>query len=420
MTSISPNGSPVGSDDGADHSNSSAGVRAIVRDLTDSLVTVRRDFHAHPELAWQEHRTTAVLADLLSAAGVQVQTLPVTGLVAEVGRDAGLGESGTTTIALRADLDALPLDDRTPDPWKAKVDGLAHACGHDVHAACLLGAGLTLQRLHDTADLPGRVRLIFQPAEEVMPGGAFDLVDAGVLEGVSAIYALHCDPSREIGTVGLRDGAITSAADAITVRLTGRGGHTSRPHLTEDLTYALGKVITDVPAALSRRLDPRAGAALVWGYVRSGVAQNVIPSIGEVGGTVRVLDEKAWAQMRDIVTSLVHQVVAPYGVDAEVNYVRGVPPVVNEPAAAADLAAAATSYGGAGAVGSTEQSLGGEDFSWYLQTVPGAMARLGTRTPGGPVFDLHQGDLRVDDGCLPVGTALLAQTALSKLHDLAR
>jgi amidohydrolase len=420
VTAISPNGAPVGSNDGADRSNSSAGVRAIVRDLTDSLVTVRRDLHAHPELAWQEHRTTAVLADLLTAAGVHVQTLPVTGLVAEVGRDAGRGESGTTTIALRADLDALPLDDRTPDPWKATVDGLAHACGHDVHAACLLGAGLTLQRLHEAADLPGRVRMIFQPAEEVMPGGAFDLVDAGVLEGVSGIYALHCDPSREIGTVGLRDGAITSAADAITVRLTGRGGHTSRPHLTEDLTYALGKVITDVPAALARRLDPRAGAALVWGYVRSGVAQNVIPSIGEVGGTVRVLDEQAWAQMRDIVTSLVHQVVAPYGVAAEVNYVRGVPPVVNEPAAAADLAAAAASYGGAAAVGSTEQSLGGEDFSWYLQTVPGAMARLGTRTPGGPVFDLHQGDLRVDDGCLPVGTALLAQTALSKLHDLAR
>jgi amidohydrolase len=395
-------------------------VRAIVSDLTDSLVTVRRDLHAHPELAWQEHRTTAVLAELLSDAGVHVRTLPTTGLVAEVGRDAGAGESGTTTVALRADLDALPLDDRTPDPWKAQVDGLAHACGHDVHATCLLGAGLTLQRLHDQADLPGRVRLIFQPAEEVMPGGAFDLVDAGVLDGVSSIYALHCDPSRDIGTVGLRDGALTSAADAITVRLIGRGGHTSRPHLTEDLTYALGKVITDVPAALSRRLDPRAGSALVWGYVRSGVAQNVIPSVGEVGGTVRVLDEKAWGQMKDVVTSLVHAVVAPYGVQAEVTYVRGVPPVVNEPAAAADLAAAAVSYGGPGAVGTTEQSLGGEDFSWYLQTVPGAMARLGTRTPGGPVFDLHQGDLRVDDGCLPVGTALLAQTALGKLTALAR
>jgi amidohydrolase len=398
------------------HGNTSDHLRAVVDDLTDSLVTVRRDLHAHPELAWQEHRTTAVLAERLTEAGIHVQTLPTTGLLAEVGRDAGLGESDTTTVALRADLDALPLDDRTLDPWRATVDGLAHACGHDVHATCLLGAGLTLQQLHARGDLPGRVRLIFQPAEEVMPGGAFDLVDAGVLEGVASIYALHCDPSREVGTVGLRDGAITSAADAITVRLTGRGGHTSRPHLTEDLTYALGKVITDVPAALTRRLDPRAGSTLVWGFVRSGVAQNVIPSVGEVGGTVRVLDEKAWSQMRDIVTSLVHDVVAPYGVHAQVDYVRGVPPVVNEPGAAAELAAAATSYGGPDVVGSTEQSLGGEDFSWYLQTVPGAMARLGTRAPGGPVFDLHQGDLRVDDGCLPVGTALLAQTALTRLH----
>jgi amidohydrolase len=264
-----------------------------------------------------------------------------------------------------------------------------------VHASCLLGAGLTLDRLHRRSGLPGRVRLIFQPAEEVMPGGAFDLVDAGVLQGVSAIYALHCDPSRVVGTVGLREGPLTTAADAITVRLTGRGGHTSRPHLTEDLTYALGKVLTDVPAALARRLDPRSGSTLVWGYVRSGVAQNVIPSFGEAGGTVRVLDETA-----------------------EVDYVRGVPPVVNEPGSVADLTAAAAAYGGPDAVGSTEQSLGGEDFSWYLQSVPGAMARLGTRTPGGPVFDLHQGDLRVDDGCVPVGTSLLAQTALTRLDRL--
>jgi amidohydrolase len=395
-------------------------VRAVVGDLTESLVTVRRDLHAHPELAWQEHRTTAALAERLADAGIHVRTLPSTGLVAEVGRDAGLGESGTTTVALRADLDALPLEDRTTDPWRATVDGLAHACGHDVHASCLLGAGLALHRLHAEADLPGRVRLVFQPAEEVMPGGAYDLVEAGVLNGVHSIYALHCDPSREVGTVGLRTGPITSAADAVTVRLTGRGGHTSRPHLTEDLTYALGKVITDVPAALSRRLDPRTGATLVWGYVRSGVAANVIPSVGEVGGTVRVLDDKAWSRMRELVSALVQDVVAPYGVQAQVEYTKGVPPVVNEPIAAAELAAAAASYGGPGAVGTTEQSLGGEDFSWYLQSVPGAMARLGTRTPGGPVFDLHQGDLRVDDACLPVGTALLAQTALAKLIRLAR
>ncbi len=395
-----------------------AAIRAVVGDLADSLVTVRRDLHAHPELAWQEHRTTAVLAELLTEAGIHVRPLPTTGLIAEVGPDAGLGESELPTVALRADLDALPLDDRTSDPWRATVDGLAHACGHDVHASCLLGAGLTLDRLHRRSGLPGRVRLIFQPAEEVMPGGAFDLVDAGVLQGVSAIYALHCDPSREVGTVGLREGALTSAADAITVRLTGRGGHTSRPHLTEDLTYALGKVLTDVPAALARRLDPRSGSTLVWGYVRSGVAQNVIPSFGEAGGTVRVLDEKAWAQMRELVTGLVHEVAAPYGVTAEVDYVRGVPPVVNEPGSVADLTAAAAAYGGPDAVGSTEQSLGGEDFSWYLQSVPGAMARLGTRTPGGPVFDLHQGDLRVDDGCVPVGTSLLAQTALTRLDRL--
>ncbi len=233
-----------------------------------------------------------------------------------------------------------------------------------------------------------------------------------------SIFAVHCDPSLDVGQVGLREGPITAAADSITVRLRGRGGHTSRPHLTQDLTYALAKVVTDVPAALSRRLDPRAGASLVWGSVHAGSAKNVIPSLGEVAGTLRLLDIRAWDQAQRIVDEVVRAVVAPYGVTAEIEHVRGVPPVVNAPDAARHLATAAASVVGPAGVVGTEQSLGGEDFSWYLEAVPGAMARLGTRTPGGPTYDLHQGNLRVDDGAVTIGAQLLAQVGLGALTAL--
>jgi amidohydrolase len=386
-----------------------------VAGLGDELVAFRRDLHAHPEASREERRTTAAVAARLERDGIAVQLLPGTGLIAEIGPHAGARDGSVATVALRADMDALRLQDRTTDPWRSTYDDLAHACGHDVHTAALVGAGLVLHELHRQRPLRGRVRLLFQPAEEVMPGGAHDLVEAGALDGVSSIFALHCDPSIDVGQVGLRRGPITSACDQVLVRLHGSGGHTSRPHLTQDLTYALGKVITDVPGALSRRLDPRSGASLVWGYVRAGSAKNVVPSLGEVGGTLRLLDVRVWEKARSLVEQLVQAVVAPYGVTAEVEYVRGVPPVVNSANAARVFTRAATAVVGASGVVGTEQSLGGEDFAWYLEKVPGAMARLGTRTPGGPTYDLHQGDLRVDDAAVGLGAGLLARVALEAL-----
>ena len=163
-----------------------------------------------------------------------------------------------------------------------------------------------------------------------MPGGALRMMEAGALDEVIRIFMLHCDPTVDVGQLGLREGPLTGAADALDVRLTGRGGHTSRPHLTEDLTFALGKVITELPAILSRRLDPRAGVSLVWGSVRAGSAHNVIPGAGQVAGTVRMLDAVAWAEAESLVRRLIDQIVLPYGVTAVVDYKRGVPPVVNE------------------------------------------------------------------------------------------
>ncbi len=390
-------------------SSQHAGVRAAVDALEPELVELRRDLHAHPELAWQEERTTGLVADRLSAAGIDVQLLPKSGLIAEV------GSVGGPLVALRADLDALPVDDLTTDPWTSTVPGTAHACGHDVHTAALVGAGVALAELHRQSPLPGRVRLLFQPAEEVMPGGALELISGGALEGVSHVFGLHCDPAIDTGLVGLREGPMTGAADALHVRLTGRGGHTSRPHLTEDLTYALGKLVTDLPGALSRRLDPRAGASLVWGVVRAGAAKNVIPASGEVAGTVRMLDAVAWADAEDLIRGLIVQILAPYRVGAEVSYVRGVPPVVNEPSSTLLLASAIEGVLGVSNHVPTPQSLGGEDFAWYLESVPGAMGRLGTRTPGGPTYDLHQGDLAVDERSTAIGSQVLAAAALEAL-----
>ena len=389
-------------------------VVAAVDALSDELVGIRRDLHAHPELAWHEERTTALVAKRLGDAGVDVQLLPRSGLLAEVGSHDG------PVVGLRADLDALPVEDLGTDPWVSTVRGAAHACGHDVHTSALIGAGVALAELHAAKPLAGRVRLLFQPAEEIMPGGALELIASGALDGMSQVFCLHCDPTLDVGEVGLRVGPLTGAADALKVRLTGRGGHTSRPHLTEDLTFALGKLVTELPAALSRRLDPRAGASLVWGMVRAGSATNVIPASGEAAGTLRMLDPVAWVDAGDLVQELIDQLLAPYGVHNEVTYVRGVPPVVNDTHATATMAGAVEAMLGEDAHVPTVQSLGGEDFAWFVESVPGAMGRLGTRTHGGRTYDLHQGDLVVDERAIGIGAKVLAGVAVEALDVLRR
>jgi len=377
--------------------------------LEGELIAFRRDLHAHPELAHAETRTTERVAARLTAAGVRVRTLTGTGLTADLGP-----ADPAHRVALRADMDALPLAERTGLSFASQSDGVCHACGHDVHVAVVLGAGLALQQQADSLAAKGLgVRLIFQPAEEVTPGGALAVIEQGGIQGVDAIYSVHCDPTLDVGRAGLRDGAITAATDSVTITLSGRGGHTSRPHLTQDLIYALGKVVTDVPAALSRRVDPRAGVTLVWGTVHSGAAENVIPSTGTVSGTLRMLDAQLWEDIGPLLEELVHAVILPYAVSGTIEHRRGAPPVVNDPASVAKLRASAQLMLGPGAPAPTAQSLGGEDFAWYVQAVPGAMARLGTRTPGGTTYDLHQGDLVVDERAVAIGARLLQGAAMA-------
>jgi amidohydrolase len=377
--------------------------------LEDELLAFRRDLHAHPELAGDEVRTTGVVAARLRDAGVRVRMLAGSGLVADIGP-----VDPAYRVALRADLDALPITERTGLPFASQNDGVCHACGHDVHVAAVLGAGLALQQRVDSLVAQGiGVRLIFQPAEEVIPGGAQEVITQRGIKGVDRIFTVHCDPTLDVGQVGLRDGPITAAVDGVTVTLSGPGGHTARPHLTQDLTYALAKVVTEVPAVLARRVDPRAGVALVWGSIHAGSAQNVIPSTGVVDGTLRMLDAQVWDDIGPLLEEIVQAVVSPYGMSATVDHVRGVPPVVNEPACVEILRRATVATLGADNVRPTGQSLGGEDFAWYVQEVPGALARLGTRRPGGHTYDLHQGDLVVDERAVVAGAQLLAAAALT-------
>jgi amidohydrolase len=383
-------------------------IDTVVGKCEDDLVDLRRDLHAHPELAWDERRTTDLVSLRLDEVGWQITRTGASGLIADLGDDG-------PRVALRADLDALPVTDLTGDPWRSQVEGVAHACGHDVHTTALLGAGLALAEVHSAGQLPGRVRLVFQPAEEVMPGGAHRLMELGVLDEVTRIFCLHCDPTIDVGHVGLREGAVTGAADALEITLSGSGGHTSRPHLSEDLTFALGKLVTELPAVLSRRLDPRTGVSVVWGRLQAGRALNVIPDTGTLAGTVRMLDAVAWNDDEDQIRRHVAEIVAPYGVHAELDYRRGVPPVVNDAASVALLGRAVDEVLGTGGRAPTSQSLGGEDFAWYLTQVPGAMGRLGTREPGGPTYDIHQGNLRVDERATAIGAKVLASAAVGAL-----
>ncbi len=318
------------------------------------FVDFRRDLHAHPEIGYHEHRTTRRVKLRLEAAGLRPTILPKgTGLIVDI------GSRTDPVIALRADLDALPISDEKNVAYRSTVANACHACGHDVHTTILLGTGLFLARV----------------------------------------------------------GAITAACDKITVRVTGPGGHTARPHLTADLVYALGKIITELPAALSRRVDPRSSLSLVWGRVNAGAAANAIPDDGFAEGTVRCLDDDAWHAAPDLLKALIESVASAYGVVADLSYVRNVPPTVNEAISTAMVEAAADRVLGTDAVVPAPQSLGGEDFAWYLESIPGALVRLGTRKPGsGDDFDIHQPTFDVDERAIGVGIRLMAATALTAIR----
>ncbi|MER5484613.1 amidohydrolase [Streptomyces sp. NPDC002812] len=379
--------------------------------LRAELIAFRRDLHMHPELGHQEFRTTAAIKARLEKAGLRPRVLKSgTGLICDVGAWDGV----RPMLALRADIDALPIPDaKTHVSYRSTVPDRAHACGHDVHTTVVLGAGLVLAELDRRGELPRPVRLLFQPAEEVLPGGATEAIDSGVLDGVGKIIALHCDPRVDAGRIGLRTGPITSACDRLEVTLEGPGGHTARPHLTTDLVTAAARLALDLPALLTKRMDARSGMSVTWGRIEAGHACNVIPMHAELSGTVRCLDLASWHEAPDQIHAIIDEIASMHRAKSEITYVRGVPPVVNDPMVTELLREAMGARRGADSVEDTEQSLGGEDFSWYLEHVPGAMARLGVRTPGDTAKrDLHRGDFDVDETAIGVGVEFFTAAAL--------
>lgn len=371
---------------------------------------LRRTIHRHPEVGHTEVRTTAALAEFLDASGLAPRVRESgTGLTVDV------GEGDGPMVAFRSDLDALPVTEQNAVPYASEVPGLMHACGHDVHAA--IGAGMArVMAAH--GGLPGRARFIFQPAEETIPGGAEAMVREGVMEGVREIMAFHVDPSIPPGTVGVRAEAITGASDRFTVHLTGPGGHTSRPHQTVDLVHAAGRLIVDLPALLQRRNDPRNPVVVVFGRVSGGSAENVIPTRIELGGTVRLFDLDLWRTLPPLVERLVHEIVAPTGAAAAIEYERGSPPVVNDAGVIETIRAAATEILGPDSVLPTHRSLGSEDFSWFLERAPGALIRLGSGLPDRRV-DLHSADFDIDERAIPTGM-LVGSLALLRMMGAAR
>jgi amidohydrolase len=364
----------------------------------EDLIAWRRHIHRHPELGRQEYATTQFVGEKLAEAGLNPKVLSAgTGLICD------FGPEDQPRIALRADMDALPMAERTGAAYASTIPNVAHACGHDAHTSILLGAALALASV---PELPVGVRLIFQAAEELMPGGAIDAIAAGALAGVSRIFALHCDPRLEVGKVAVRLGPITSAADQLHITLHSPGGHTSRPHLTADLVYGLGTLITGLPGVLSRRIDPRNSTVLVWGAVNAGAAANAIPQSGVLAGTVRTASRQTWVSLEEIIRQAVGALLSPLGVEHTLQYRRGVPPVVNEDVSTRILTHAIEAVSPE-ALADTRQSGGGEDFSWYLEEIPGAMARLGVWSGEGPQLDLHQPNFDLDERALAIGLRVL-------------
>lgn len=384
-------------------------IARAVRERRADLVALRRRLHQHPELSHEEHGTTDTLVAALEGLGLTPRRMAHTGAICDIpGSDPTL-----PLVALRADMDALGIPELGSQPFRSVVDGVSHSCGHDVHMASVIGAAAALVRVAEEGRLRRGARLVLQPSEEKHPCGAQELIGQGVLDGVDSIFALHCDPGVDVGRVGLKAGPITSATDPVRVRVHGKGGHTSRPHLTQDLISAIGAIITQLPAALSRRLDPRSGVNLTWGSVHAGSAFNAIPSSGELQGTLRCLDHAAWDRAEALLEEILADIGRAWGVQVSVQHDRGVPPVQNSPRSVSHLQGAVRSVLG------TEpdpalQSLGGEDFAWYLERVPGALGRLGTRTPGGRTYDLHMGDLVIDERAIGIGASVLASVVIER------
>jgi amidohydrolase len=382
-------------------------IASLAEGVVSKTVELRRLLHRHPEPAYEEHQTTALIAATLDENGVVYQERkPKTGLWFDIGGDA--------RVAFRADLDALPITEPEDNVPRSQNPGWMHACGHDAHAAIAFGVALVLRQM----ELPVGVRFLFQPAEESFPGGAVEFVDDGLVNGLKGIMAFHVDPSLETGKVGARIGAVTASADKFTIDLTGPGGHTARPHQTVDLIADAARVVHELPAYLRRTIDARSPLTMVFGSIHGGSAGNVIPTRVKLRGTVRTLDRDLWEVLPGLVDKAIGTLLAMTGAEYDLDYQAAIPPVVNDETVIGAVTAGISEVLGEEAIVHTEPSMGGEDFANYLATVPGALVRLGTSSSSTGNSDLHSPSFTLDEATIGIGIRSGVGAVLSMLDRL--
>jgi amidohydrolase len=379
-------------------------LKVRVAEALPELVAIRRHLHAHPELSGNEHQTAALVAGELRALGWRVQEgVGRTGVLAE------LGPTGGPTLALRVDMDALPVEERTGLPYASLHQGLMHACGHDIHTTVGLGVARILAPLADQLTVP--VRLLFQPAEETAQGAAWMLAD-GAMDGVEALFGVHVFPSLEAGSIGVRSGSLTAAAGELEVEVLGEGGHGARPHQSTDAIWIAARVVSGLQEAISRRLDALHPVVVSFGRIEGGKAFNVIADHVRLLGTVRCLDLELHAKLPAWIEETVQAICAGYGGQARVHYRCISPPVHNDPELTQLVAEAATELLGRQRVHWLEQpSLGAEDFAELQRDTPATMFRLGVAGPQG-CTPLHSNSFAPDERCLAVGVEVLSASLL--------
>jgi amidohydrolase len=377
--------------------------------IQEDIIEWRRDFHMHPELGFHETRTAQRVAEELEKLGYRVRRgVGKTGVVAD------LGETGGRCIGIRADMDALPILEANDVPYKSQNDGTMHACGHDSHTAMALGAA----KLLANQKFPGQVRFLFQPAEEISDdeglSGAPRMIQDGAMQGVNMVIALHVDPATPVGSIHISDGPSSGGSDSWYGRIIGKGGHGARPELSVDPFYLATHVMMALYAVISRRIGPFDPAVISIGTLNGGFTQNVIPAHIDISGTLRYTDLAVQKQIHNELRSA-FELARALGGDYELRFELGVPPMINDSAVSRLIEDTAVDLLGREHVTPIPKELGAEDFGSFTQVAPGAMFTLGTLIKGDERF-LHHPRLDLDEGALPIGTAILAETALRFLR----
>ncbi len=381
-------------------------IKKIAQNFAPRLIEIRRHIHAHPELSGEEYQTSAYIAGVLSSCGLSVkESVGKTGVVGEL---IGSG-SESRTLAIRTDMDALPIQEYPKLDFASHNSGIMHACGHDVHSTLGLGTAMVLSQLSDS--LPGNVRFLFQPAEEIAQGAKW-MVKDGAMEGVDAIYGVHVFPSIPARQVGIRYGALTSAADDLEIVIQGESGHGARPHQAIDAIWIAAQVITTLQQAISRTQNPLHPIVLSIGQIEGGRAHNIIADRVRMVGTVRSLHPDSHANLPQWIENIVQGACQTFGAKCQVDYRRGVPSVQNDEMLTQILEAASReAWGDENVQILPEPSLGAEDFSVYLDKVPGCMFRLGVGHEGKTNYPLHHPKFEVDEEAIMTGVVTMAYTA---------